>query len=104
MYDSEPDEGPQPCGYPGPDGTYCGEYDGTVHEHGNWFTPEHTTNLYASLLVEQVKQGKTAQQAHAVVVEVLDSLSAGCTCGHPDFPEIPRGPIGQCPVHDTANA
>lgn len=75
MYDSEPDEGPQPCGKPGPAGSHCGEYAG--HENwgqgedkacGNWFMPD------------------------------------GCTCGHPDHPEIRCGPVGQCPVHDTAYA
>lgn len=40
MYDSEPDDGPEPCGKPGPAGSLCGEYAGTVHEHGNWFMPD----------------------------------------------------------------
>lgn len=58
MYDAEPDEGPQPCGHPGPGDTFCGEYAGTEHEHGNWVAATHRFEQVPDVYVRVCHCGK----------------------------------------------
>jgi hypothetical protein len=60
--------------------------------------PEQVNDTGPMLVFQSLEHMKAwAQEVLAVVFD-----TPYCSCGHPNEPEIPRGRIGHCPVHDSA--